>query len=181
MIRTIALISVFSMLSLCGRSQSGSWPYITFFDFEDPSNVEHLWIDTVSNPNNLWQVGQPQKTIFTSAFGGNNVIVTDTINSYTVNDTSSFIIYHTVQSGLLGTGDEATIQGVYWSDSDSLNDFWKIEFSPDNGATWVLISDDTTTFGSSQSWPIIENCNMTGGSNGWTYFSINLWYATDYF
>ncbi|HEY0030587.1 MAG TPA: hypothetical protein VGC65_07505, partial [Bacteroidia bacterium] len=48
-----------------------------------------LYIDTISNPGNVWQIGPPQKNTFTGAVSSPNVIVTDTLNYYPVNDTSS--------------------------------------------------------------------------------------------
>ncbi len=61
-----------------------------------------LWIDTVSNPNNIWQIGSPQKTVISSAHSAPNVIITDTVNTYPPNNTSVFIIGHLAQVGMPG-------------------------------------------------------------------------------
>ncbi len=75
-----------AMSSLPGLSMG----QLDFFDytitFDDTLEIKNLYIDTVSNPNNIWQVGIPQKTIFTDAYSAPNVIVTDTANPYPVND-----------------------------------------------------------------------------------------------
>ena len=39
-----------------------------------------LQIDNSSNPANVWQIGEPQKTTFTSASSTPNAIVTDLIH-----------------------------------------------------------------------------------------------------
>lgn len=51
-------------------------------------------IDTTM-PNNLWQIGKPQKPFFSSSHSPSNAIVTDTINSYPINNDSYFDIVHT--------------------------------------------------------------------------------------
>ncbi len=90
-----------AMSSLPGLSMG----QLDFFDytitFDDSQEIEHLYIDTVSNPNNIWQVGIPQKTIFTDAYSPPNVIVTDTTNPYPVNDTSVFMIPHLADNGFM--------------------------------------------------------------------------------
>jgi hypothetical protein len=63
------------------------------------------------------------------------------------------------------------IHGDYNVQTDSLNDYGKIEFSPDNGITWFDLINDTI-FNLSFIWyskPI-----LTGNSNGWQYFEILL-------
>ena len=82
----------FALLSLSLFSQD---PWVVYdmqfiLSFDDPSQFSGIDIDTISNPNNSWQVGAPQKSLFTSALTPPNVIVTDTINPYLINDTSIF-------------------------------------------------------------------------------------------
>ena len=38
----------------------------------------------------------------------------------------------------------AILSGEYYVNSDSLTDFGLIEFSPDNGTTWIDLINDTT-------------------------------------
>ena len=167
-------------------SYSQAWydlyPYTTFFNFEDQENLPYLKIDTNFNSNGNWQIGAPQKTTFTSAVSSPNVIVTDTVNSYQINDTSSFIITIPLQA----YATDYFLIGNYYVDCDSLNDYGKIEYSHDNGATWILIIDDTTLinipFSNDTSFPAPSSSNfpvLTGTSNGWESFSINLLGAYD--
>lgn len=150
-------------------------------NFEGPLSLNgshELYLDTISNPNNIWQIGSPQKTVFTSAWNIPNAIVTDTVNPYPVNDTSSFIISHIADMGLIGFGYDASIGGKYYVNSDTLTDFGTIEFSPDNGTTWIDLINDTI-YGDTINWmaPNLLPFNepvLTGNSNGWIYFRVDI-------
>ena len=150
------------------------WASHIFLDFEDSSCLEYLLIDTIQNPNNVWQIGRPQKTVFDEAYlGGQNVLVTDTINHYGTNDTSSFIITSTAGHGFTAP-QNVRLSAHFKVDSDSLNDFGLIEFSPDNGITWVTILGDTAScccsFGGFSPQPEA----LTGYSSNWPFFVCEL-------
>jgi hypothetical protein len=139
-------------------------------DFEHlPTIQQHLTIDSISNPDNSWEIGKPNKSFFTEALSLPNAIVTDTINSYPTNDSSVFIITHYANYGFV-YGHTAVLNGQYKVDCDSLNDFGRIEFSPDNGISWIDLIHDTINpppiWGS-------EKPLLTGISN-WTFFSVDL-------
>lgn len=145
--------------------------FIYTLDFEDTAALHHLRIDTAFNPNNIWQVGAPQKTIFTNAYSPPNVIITDTINPYPVNDTSSFTIVNIAGDGYTYPH-TASLQGEYFVNSDTLTDFGTIEFSPDNGTSWYDIVNDTFITNHiflPQHW-----ISLTGNSNGWQAIYVNL-------
>ncbi|MGV6861027.1 MAG: T9SS type A sorting domain-containing protein [Putridiphycobacter sp.] len=171
--KTLFLFLAF--LSFLGFSQSNIPQYL--FTFEDTTHAYFLYRDTVSNPNCIWQIGAPQKSVFTSSASAPNSIVTDTVNPYPINDTSSFIIKHEVGWGYLLYDEifsQLSLSGRYYVNTDSLNDFGKIEFSPDNGQSWILISEDTTNV-SGSSWPQYSGeVTLTGNSGSWRYFEINL-------
>ncbi len=134
--------------------------------FEDTLCMSHLKIDT-SNTQNLWQIGQPQKTVLNTASSPVNVIITDTINPYPINNNSVFII-----ENIANLGDFYGLKmfyGYYKVQTDSLNDFGRIEFSPDNGALWVDVINDTVY--NSFSW-YSQKLVLTGNSNGWKYFDV---------
>jgi Secretion system C-terminal sorting domain len=128
-----------------------------------------LSIDITSNPNNIWQIGMPQKNIFDSAYTVPNAIVTDTIQPYPINDTSSFIIHHIVNAGIMWSNN-ADMKGQYFVNSDTLTDFGMIEVSVDNGVTWIDMLNDTLLnygVGYSDSKPV-----LSGNSGGWTSFKL---------
>ena len=163
------LLLLIPMLFLSAQSFSQFCNYT--LDFEDTISLQNLRIDTTSNPNNIWQVGAPQKNIFTTSISSPNVIVTDTINSYPVNDTSSFTIVNIAGFGYTAPH-TALLQGEYAVDSDTLTDFGMIEFSPDNGASWYDIVNDT--FITNHIFMPLGWITLSGNSGGWQPFYVNL-------
>jgi hypothetical protein len=94
-----------------------------------------------------------------------NAIITDTINPYPINDTSVFTVIHKVN---LALSDEQimALSGYYKVDSDSLKDFGLIEYSPDNGITWLdMINDESFDWSSDK--PVLT------GSSDWSYFNVH--------
>ena len=156
------------LFSVASFSQSS---YFYTLDFEDTAALHHLRIDSVSNLNDIWQVGTPQKPIFTNAYSNPNVIVTDTINPYPINDTSSFTIVNVAGDGFTYPH-TASLIGEYSVNSDTLTDFGTIEFSPDNGTSWYDIINDT--FITNHIYVQQHWISLTGNSNGWQQFFVNL-------
>jgi hypothetical protein len=140
-------------------------------DFEDTTQNFRIEIDKISNPYNIWQIGNPLKTVFSSAFSPPNVMITDTSDVYPTNDTSSFIIRHRVNfSTGFNSGGDVSIYGRYQVNSDSLADYGMLEFSPDNGFTWVNLLTDTFYY---KQWAyewLLEKPVFTGNSQGWVPF-----------
>jgi hypothetical protein len=64
------------------------------------------------------------------------------------------------------------LHGYYWANSDTLNDFGEIEFSPDNGNTWINLITDTVYNDNYYWWG--EKPTLTGNSNGWKKFDVSL-------
>ena len=160
-------------------------------NFDSNNNLNHLYIDTVSNPNNIWQIGVPDKPYFYNPTSL-KAIVTDTLTPYPPNDTSSFIIWAVFEPQTIH--DFSFLSAFYKVNSDTLNDYGKIEFSADLGSTWVLISDDTLQYiqgTDTVSWPKIvdysngdlDDIQLTGtSSNGFSiYFYITDFWGTDFF
>lgn len=185
------LILLLALLPTLSFSQwFEEYPYTTYLDFDTELNLEYVYPDTVANPTNIWQIASPNKVVFTDASSSPNVIVTDSVNSYPINDTSSFIIFHEITTGF-DYGSELT--GKYFVDSDAGNDFGKIELSPDNGASWVLISDDTLVYsdwdGELVAWPsdiydsrtMSDSLNFSGETEEWESFRIDLYGASEIF
>jgi hypothetical protein len=158
-------------LLFIGMYSYGQWDYDNYdLNFEQPAYLSHVIIDTISNPNNIWQIGRPAKTVFTAAQSPIHAVITDTLNSYPVNNTSSFIIKNVAYGGGFVMPHTVILAGWYFVNSDSLSDFGKIEFSPDLGATWIDIINDPTYTPYIYSWPPV----LTGNSNGWQYFWFNI-------
>ncbi|MBN2668164.1 MAG: hypothetical protein JXR60_02945 [Bacteroidales bacterium] len=127
------IILLFTFLSYSVVTYSKSYDNYTI-DFDNQYFLDRLVIDTVYNPNNIWQIGSPQKNTFVSVYSIPKVIVTDTINSYPNNDTSQFVIkYVSDELGGVQWPHTVILAGQYQVNSDTLYDFGMIEFSPDNG------------------------------------------------
>ncbi len=125
-------ILLFSSFNLLSQN------YTQYFDGAD-TNYNHLLttpsikieFNPGSNPN-IWQIGKPQKNIFNSYSTVPNVIVTDTINLYAKNDTSSFQFLTICWS-------QCDIRTLRWKQKlDYVNneDGGKVEFSVDGGLNW---------------------------------------------
>lgn len=156
------------LLTLNAYSQP-YWAYT--IDFEDTSQFFRISFDTTITSNNTWQIGEPQKTIFDGAYSLPNAIVTDTLNTYPSNDTSIFLITHITCDGFIWPH-TVILSGYYKSDSDSLNDYGLIEFSPDNGETWIDLINDTV-YSQYYEWSSPKPA-LTGRVNEWTNFYVNL-------
>jgi hypothetical protein len=173
--KRLLLYTFLCCLALQANAQLNKTSSLAIIDFEQ--NWADPWVliyrDTTANPNCIWQIGRPQKTVFDSALSYPNAIVTDTTQAYPTNDTSSFIIAQSTLAGWWSHG-TAKLYGWYKVNSDSLTDYGTIELSVDSGATWINILTDTqyhffdTTIGTYQNRPI-----LTGNSNGWQYFAVN--------
>jgi len=140
-------------------------------NFDSQFGLQHLTIDTVSNPNNIWQIGEPQKSVFTNAYSAPNVLITDTINVYPINDTSIFYITNVAMGGGFEWPHTVVLAGQYFVYSDTLTDYGKIEFSPDNGTTWIDMLNDTV---GGWYWNGYDKPVLTGNSNQWKSFWVNL-------
>ena len=138
-------------------------------DFYDTICDYHLSIDSSTN-NNIWQIGMTQKPMMDLTACNTKAIVTDSLHAYPVNNHSVFTI-----SNLATSGDYYGFRiftASYYVQSDSLNDFGKIELSLDNGINWIDIINDTI-YSNHFSWyspkPI-----LTGRSYSCKDFSVDL-------
>ena len=68
--------------------------YITgegFYRWDVISDYKYILIDTTID-NNIWQIGKPSKSLFSSALSSPNAIITDTSNTYPINNESYFYL-----------------------------------------------------------------------------------------
>lgn len=141
-IKTIAMRTITTIfLFFCSFAANGQWFWQENFESPYDSYRDHFLIDTVDYPHNIWQIGRPHKTVFdtSSAFSLPNVIVTDTLHPYALNDTSVFII-----SSYLTGAPMFFLNFFYRLDIDSAT-IARVEISGDNGLNWINpITQDTT-------------------------------------
>jgi hypothetical protein len=143
-------------------------------DFESPdSQTSRIWIDTISNPNNVWHIGAPNKTNFTSAYSVPNAIVTDTMNTVPPNDTSTFYLEHVI--GIFNF--DYSLQFRYRLDGDE-SDIAKIEVKSSNNLDWydVLENNYWAEFFNDQLIP-----QFNGSFDGWQWCYLSLYEFKDAF
>ena len=127
-------------------------------DFED-NNDFSIEIDSTID-SNIWQIGPPVKPIFSSAFSLPNAIVTDTINNYPINNTSTFEF----EIDFSSFWTQFPYFMVLWNqkmDCEVGVDGGIIEVSYDSAQTWINIFEDHP-FQPNQ----IGNINMSVLHNG---------------
>lgn len=164
---TMISITSFGQVTCGNIASPEEW---NFDDGFTPSGYS-LQIDTVTYPNNIWQIGAPQKNVINSAFSPPNVIITDKSDQYPPNDTSVFLFKHIDQGGY-STPHSAELAGYYMVNSDSLNDYGTIEISLDQGTTWINLITDTF-YTSFYQW-FTPKPTLTGNSKGWVNFWVHL-------
>jgi hypothetical protein len=155
------LIIIIVLNFICGSIIAQVYGYHEETNLE--TNTGMIKFDT-SIPNNIWQIGEPQKVIFDEAYSVPNAIMTDLNNPYPVNNTSSF--YLSIKEVQWFTGSPSTLRFYHKFDTDSLTDGGYIDVSYDGGASWLNIIYDSTMF----------NCSWTPG---FWYFSSNFYGDSD--
>lgn len=168
------LIFVFPLISY----SQGALTICNSFD----TTTTYLSIDT----SGIWEIGQPNKTVFDSSYSGVNSIVTDLDSFYSSNDTSKFYVVIKDEWGpipnYLGLYSPLEIEFNHRFITDSISDYGSIEMSLDYGNTWydILSSEHNATEG--PNWPyanehFFEGNGVTqfdslvvfGNSNGWVH------------
>ncbi|MCX6180728.1 MAG: T9SS type A sorting domain-containing protein [Bacteroidetes bacterium] len=129
------------------------------------------FIKISNSPNNLWQIGSPDKTVFKNTYSDNYAIVTDTVYSYPHGNESSFEF-------VVRSDDATSISFWHKFNTDSLADGGTIEVSAD-GTNWTNIVNSNLftfleNFYSSQS-VIASNGNKSGfsGNSDWIKSTIH--------
>ena len=159
---------IFCIASFSVQAQTWGTSNILTFDSGDVFYPTLISIDTTHYHRNIWQVGKPDKTVFTSAYSAPNAIITDTLNPYPVNDTSVFI------AKIPGYYMDPTISPIhvfsfeYQLDIDS-GSIARVEISEDSGAHWENIVDTLPTH---YYWPILIP-DLSHSTSGWTALTLN--------
>ena len=164
----LSFIVVFSH-SMDAISQP-TWCFNYWQSFDDGQCLDQLFIDTINNPFNIWEINTPNKNNFNNGHSAPNSIITSSSLFYPTNDTSRFVVINPVSRGFIEYN-TAYLHGYYKVQSDSNNDFGRIEFSPDNGITWIDLIEDTV-YTEYYNWTTSKP--LLTGSNDWTEFHVNL-------
>ncbi len=145
------------------------------FEFTDTSAFNYttwLYIDSVNCPNNKWQIGRPNKTVFNAAYSAPNAIVTDTLHQVSSNDTSIFYINVPVNAWL---GLES--MSFYYKLNIDTGDLALMDWSGDTGTHWHNILTDTNQLFTFYSGVPNFSVSTTGWANLLMYARYPNWEA----
>ncbi|MFW6020108.1 MAG: T9SS type A sorting domain-containing protein [Bacteroidales bacterium] len=150
-------IALGNLLSAQIDTTDTTWHIIKF-----DTSYKYLELDT--SAQNIWEIGQPSKPFFDSAWSKPNAIVTDTNDNYPANNHSWFDLYLTPKNM------ESYYSCPYISikhkyDTDTLQDGGYITVSYDDGNTWMNIIYDSVAM---QYTPYIPNQNNPHVKNLYT-------------
>ncbi len=159
-----ALFSMLLVLITTTTFSQGFWG----INFDNTYYSDRISFDTTSNPNCIWQIGHPAKTVFVSAYSEPNSIMTDTINPTPPNDTSTFYLLHKRNNS--NPFHIFVLNFWYQLDGDS-TDFGLIEVSPDNGINWINILTQDTIYEFNWYYP---KPILSGLTNGWQQFGVDM-------
>lgn len=138
----------------------------------------HSWI-TFDNPeSSVWEIGQPKKSFFHSAYSGEKAIITDSVDYYSDNCNDYFSITIPLYEHVLGEG---ILSFFHKFDTDTLTDGGIIEISYDNGASWLNITEDkyhilTNFIGIYTDTIVGGEYGFSGKSDGWQYVELYWWW-----
>lgn len=152
----------------------GQTSYYQYFDGADTSIYNSLFPKFENS--STWQIGSPSKIRFNSAFTIPNAILTDTLNAYPSNDSSSFTIDIPLQWFSVGI---LALEWVQSLDFEENVDFGFVEFRTSDTAQWQNVFQNNyvyNVFGFDSS-----NVKMHNGIWGFTGQSDrnNMWVCLD--
>ena len=131
------------------------------------------------NPDNLWQIGVPQKTVFDSAYSPYKALLTDTIHPYSKGNYSYFDVIYVSEYF------NPVLSFYHRWDMDSLSEGGWIDISYDKGASWTNVRNDNESFwwvNSENLYADTDTLNngspaFTGKSHGWVKTQIQwIWF-----
>lgn len=147
-----------------------------------------------SSTQNIWQIGTPQKPFFGNALSVPAAIQTDTISSYPVNNHSVFTLKFA--NNPVDATDWNRTELSFWHkyQMDALLDSGYIDYSIDNGLTWISMKDTYDVQGNSGFFysfffwdspllqtpvPSLPENVVSGISSDWVFSSYNwFWFLS---
>jgi hypothetical protein len=140
------------------------WQQRQYFDGADTALYNSFFMHFGADSTNVWQIGRPQKTIFNKAATIPNALVTDTINGYPINDTSSFTF------GFKPSASGFGILALQWKqklDYDTGYDGGIIEYSLDTGSTWKNVFNNPEVY-NFYGFNVLNKDTLPGGEYAFT-------------
>lgn len=158
------------------------------------NNFDNIVIGLNIDSSSVWEIGNLSKTIFNNSYSGENSIVTSLDSSYSNSDTSNFYIQLTNEwnfPNYLGGYYPLVLDFKHRFNTDTLNDYGKIEISFDNDPVWYNVHDilkgySWWTWGEKKSFHVFletgdtlyQDISISGNSNGWIHTRYYITYET---
>jgi hypothetical protein len=123
------LLLCFLIANFCTFAQY----HFQYFDGADTIPQQSVFIRLDTDSSNIWEIGKPQKTIFSTAKTVPNTIVTDKVNPYPKNNLSRF------QFSCLSYNNWG-VSALQWAQKFDMSqnaDGGMVEFSFDGGNIWL--------------------------------------------
>ena len=130
---------------------------ILFIDFESEAKIHYY-----NPPQNIWQIATPAKMSFPNARSGQNVIITEAVKPYPVNNNSSFSI--TFYKSDFQNASQLWLEFYHYFDMDTLSDFGFVDFSI-NGEDWFTFNDFNLNFIESDHQRVFIYDNVAQGAD----------------
>ena len=161
------MIRIYTLI-FCLLSVTASAQYIDInFDPASWSDYHSFIVVDSTYSHNIWQVGRPNKTIFTLAYTPPNAIITDTVNHYPANDTSVFILK--IPGYLFGPPWSVDIISFYYQLDIDSGDIARVEISEDSGHHWFNPLDSLPSIYQWDTWTA-DTPVLTRSTTGWQEF-----------
>lgn len=128
------LLLIFCLISIKSFAQIDPWKGISPGDSCKLDTVCPL-VSFNTNQQGLWEIAKPEKIFLDAAFSPEKCLITDSINPYPINNTSSFIFK------LPNDGLTSGLRFKHKYQTDSLKDGGYIEISKDDGQNWFDLRD----------------------------------------
>lgn len=141
--------SIFSKADNVGRGDTTTVELITF-------ETESVFLQQATPTTDIWQIGQPSKALFNEAYSAPNAIVTDTANSYPINNHSWFDLVISYEN-FNTYGYFLGIRFKHKLNTSNNSDGGYISVSYDQGITWTNIIEDTAHINSPWDHTPVDN------------------------
>lgn len=120
--------------------------FYQYFDGANTNPMNSLIVTIPTTSKNIWHVGPPQKTLFNAASTLPNVIVTDTLYKYPVNNTSAFNFRYIHPFFPASFTPPLAVRWKQKLDMESKKDGGIVEFSTNSGVTWQNAHNNPNTY-----------------------------------
>jgi len=159
-------IFCFSVVLSMSQNRDLLWSWTYDFDAVNENSI------VVISQDSLWQIGRPQKINIDSAYSDTLCLITDSVNVYPANDSSSIIFGFSYS--YTGYNDEMYITYKQKFDTDTISDFGKFEFSTSLSGPWIDFTIPHQNLNYYIAYDTVNSFHPSGMSSGWIDFDVSI-------